>query len=282
MTVHTTEQGFKLGKLEARPPLRAADKTFGSVVKASAPEPPEQAHYGARVTAPWQMWANGPDPTVTLPGVPPNWGGCGDCTIAMVANWIFMSNYDEYGHTVPVPTANDVVTTYCSLAGCTPEQLFEDPNTYDTGLDMANVFEAWYGQGLFGTRIAAYYKVDYTNILESNQAMAFGGGLGWGWQLPASAEQEFPGEWTYVPGSQVVGGHATLGTGYHGKQKYSATWAALIKGGITPAFVSNYADELWTVVTPQAIAAAKGPNPGYGAAALDVEQIEADFPALDG
>ena len=284
MTVPTTrERGFKLGLLPPTELRRGAGRTFASVLKASAPNPPPQVHYGSRVPAnvPWQMDANGPDPEVTIPGVPADWGGCGDCVVAGIAHLILMSNYDEYGFKVAVPSANECVETYCQLSGCTPEQLFTDPNTYDNGLDPASTLDTWNTTGLFGTKIGAYYAVNYTNEKEVSQACAFGGGLLWCWNLPESAETEWPNEWTYVPGSPIIGGHLTTGTGYIGAHQYSATWGVLLTGGISPGFVRNYASALYVVITPQALAAAKGPNPGYGAAALDVAQIEADFPSLD-
>jgi hypothetical protein len=271
MTVPATRHGL-LGKLE---PVRPNIGEFKSYFTEALPAPPPSAHYGYRVTlagVPWQMDANGPDPSVTLPGVPPGWGGCGDCVVAGMAHSVTIANFWEGGVTNPVPSANTVVETYCQLLGCTPEALFTDPDDYDAGLDMANSHAAWHTSGLFGVKLGAYAPVDCTNVADIKTALYLCGGLNIGIQVPQSAEEQFPHEWTWVPGSPILGGHDVFLTGYTADYVALVTWGRLIQ--CTWEFLLNTIDEAWALVSAQAVKHGKGPT------GLLVGKLEADLRQL--
>ncbi|HUY25412.1 MAG TPA: hypothetical protein VMV09_08950, partial [Candidatus Saccharimonadales bacterium] len=120
----------------------------------------------------------------------------GDCTMAGVAHLIAAWDADV-NEPDPIPDAQEVVATYFELSG-----------GQDTGLNEANVLQAWRSQGLFGRKIAAYAPVDPRNIVELHQAVAFYGGCYLGIQCPQSAQQQFASgqPWTYDPSSPIEGG----------------------------------------------------------------------------
>ena len=267
----TPVHGFKLGKLE---PVASGVDEFKAYFPETIPAPPPQAHYGGLVTAPWLMLANGPDSTVTLAGTPPGWGGCGDCVVAGMGHYDLMSNYDDHGATEPTVNANEAVTTYCRLANCTPEELFTDPNTYDTGLNIGTSLQTWHKPGLFGSKIAFEADVNYQNMNDVKNALYLCGGVIIGIQVPESAEEQFPGTWTYVPGSPILGGHCFTLSGYNSAEKmfWGETWGTLI--GITEEFLLNYMDEVHAVVSGQAVKAGKSPT------GLLIPKWEADLKTL--
>jgi hypothetical protein len=263
-----------LGKLAAKRPDLPDFKTY---FEEALPAPPPHAHYGARVTVPWGMAANGPDPTVTLPGVPPGWGGCGDCVVGGGFDHFTLSNNYNFGSHGPQDAAwssNTDVEVYCKLAGCTPEQLFTNPDQYDTGLEISTAFTTWTKTAFNGIKLGAYAPVDYTNLDDVKNAIYLCGSANVGVQLPQSAEDQFPHTWTYVPGSQILGGHDVLLTGYDSPTKmfWAVTWGALI--GVTEEFLSNYLDEAYACVSDQAIKAGKGPT------SLKIAALEADIKQL--
>ena len=275
MTVPTTPiHGFKLGKLEAhRPNLR----DFKDYFTAPLPPPPPQAHYGGKVVAPWAMDGNGPDPSVTLPGVPANWGGCGDCVAVGLRNFVALGDYSEgaHGPQDAIPSPNDVVSTYCSLRGVSPEQLFTDPDQYDGGMDIATVLQTWLYSPIYGVRVGGYAPVDYSDLDNVRNALFLCGGVPVGIQLPASAEAQFPGTWTYQPGSEILGGHCIVLTGYDTPTAmfWGVTWGKVI--GISEGFLAAYLDEAYACVSAQAIQKGTGPT------GLNVSLLQSDILALN-
>jgi ferredoxin len=261
---------MKLGKKPARRPAGLGD--FKSYFATAPPPPPAAAHYGGRVTVPWQMDGNGPDPSVTI--APSGWQGCGDCVAACAAHALTAGNY-QVGTTDPIPTPNAVVETYATLAGCTTAELFSDPSNYDTGLEIASTLQSWYTgtPELFGTRIGAYAPVSISDFDDLKNGIYLGGALVIGLQLPQSAEDQFPGAWSYVPDSPNLGGHCVLLTGYSAAGFSGVTWGQLITIGIV--FLQHYLDEAWAIVSAQSVAAGTTPT------GLDVAALTADLDQLD-
>lgn len=278
MTVPVTPiHGFKLGKTEARPPALPEFKTYFAAGTLEAPPP--QAHYAEHITVPWGMDGNGPDPLVTLAGVPAGWGGCGDCVECLKAHYVILGNYDEDGHTVPVPTANEVVSQYCNYQKCTPDQLFTAPDTYDNGEDIQTSLTGWTKTVQYDCKLGLYAPVSIKSQQDLMQAVYLGGGAAIGIQCPESAEEQWQsdglGYWTPVANSPIIGGHGIVLCGYwDGGDKWSAvSWGAGVR--ISWAFLQEYMDEAYALESAQAIAAGKGPT-GLADAAL-----AADIATLD-
>ena len=273
MSTITTPHGYKLGKKEARRPEGLGE--FKSYFAEGLPKPPPFAHYGHEVTAPWDMYANGPDPQVTLPGTPPGWGGCGDCVEACKAHSLITANFipDEKQDAIPQPTANEVVQQYCAYQQCIPEQLFANPDEYDNGEDIATSLQGWQSAPQYGEDIGVYAPVDYTNVDDLKNGLYLGGGLVLGIQIQEAQEEQFPGPWSWVPGSPVLGGHCIWLTGYTATELWLITWGAMVQTNWE--FIANAADEAWVVVSGQAIKAGKGPT------GLNIAALKADLAALD-
>ena len=250
-----TERGFFLGKKD---PVESPFGEFKSYFADTLAAPPESAHWGHQVTTPWEMDGNGPDASITLPGIPSGWGGCGDCTEVGKRNALATFNFDEYGQSVAVPTGNDVVSQYCTTMGCTPAQLASYPNTYDQGEDETNTLTTWAQTEEYGVKLAFTAPVNVKNKADIQNGIFLGGGLYIGIQLPESAEQQFPNEWTWQPNSPIAGGHCVWLTGYTSTYVALVTWAQLI--WCTWDFLMNTIDEAHVLVLPQAVAAGKSPT----------------------
>jgi hypothetical protein len=247
---------------------------FKAYLTVSPPPPPAQVHYGGRVTHAWGMDGNGPDPTVTIAGVPPDWGGCGNCVVCGCAHADTISDWEEGKVTDPIPTSNSCVLDYCALAGCTPAELFNDPGTYDTGLDISTTLLTWHKNGLFGVEPGLCAPIDYTNLDDIKSALWLAGSVVVGGQIQEAQENQFPGTWRWVPGSPILGGHCFLLTGYTTAQKmfWGVSWGALI--GMTEDFLTNSLDEAYAVVSAQAIKRGTGPT------GLNISKLDADLNAL--
>lgn len=253
MTTVVTERGFHLGKLD---PVESPFGDFKSYFAEGLGTPPTSAAWGRRVTSDWKMFGNGPDPEVTI--APPGWAGAGDCVEACKGHGLLLSNYDEDGHTVGVPSANDVIEQYCAYQRCTPAGLFDDPSKYDQGEDVSTSLTGWCTTDQYGVKLALTAPIDSSNQDDVKNGIAIGGCVIAGIQLPESAEREFPGEWTWNPSSPNLGGHCVLLTGYSDELVEIITWGQLILASWD--FLKHTLDEAHVAVFPQAIAAGKGPT----------------------
>lgn len=264
-----TERGFFLGKKD---PVESPFPEFKTYLH-DAPNTliATSAHYGKRVGVPWQMDGNGPDSTVTI--APANWPGCGDCVECGKAHALTTANYCEYGVTLPVPTSDVVVEQYCTAQSCTPAQLFSDPNTYDNGEDITNSLTTWCTTEEYGCKLGFTAPVNQASRIDICNAIYLCGGLDVGIQLPESAEEQFPNEWTWQPSSPIAGGHCVWLTGYTEDYVALVTWGALIQ--CTWQFLMNTIDEAHALVLPQAISAGKNPT------GLELSVWEADLKNLN-
>jgi hypothetical protein len=252
MSTVTTPRGFKLGKLD---PVRSPFQEFKTYFAEALPAPPTSAHWGRLVRAPWGMLGNGPDPSVTI--APPGWGGAGDCVEAGKAHALLTANYDEAGRIV-IPSSNEVIEQYCVAQNCTPDQLFSDPSQYDNGEDITTSLTTWCTTEEYGVKLGFTAPVSIGSEDDIKNAIYLGGGLDIGIQLPQSAEEQFPNEWTWQPASPTLGGHDVWLTGYTEDYVSLVTWGQLIR--CTWQFLKNAMDEAHVVVMPQAITAGKGPT----------------------
>ena len=254
----------KLGK-------KAAVRPFGlhalsTYMLGKPPAPPTSAHYGGLVTVPFGMDGNGPDSLVTNQG--PDFQGVGDCVMAekdhalKVANAIVKVLLDEPVDELPTPTADEIVTEYFVLTG-----------GQDTGLDIVSTLQVWQSTGLFGTKIAAYAPVNYQNLVELHQAVAFFGLCEIGINVQQAQMDQFDAdqEWVWEPNSPVIGGHDVCITGYEPDGVWVATWGKLQK--CSYQFLANAMDEAWVVLLPEFKAAQKAPKLDWTALEADLSQL---------
>ncbi len=232
---------FKLGRLPATRPLGLSD--LAVYAQGKLPAPP------ASVAAPNADYPiDGNDQ-------------CGDCTMAGAAHLVAAWNA-EVDESDPVPSEQEVISTYYSLTGGA-----------DSGLNEASVLEGWRRNGLFGRKIAAYAPVNPRNIVDLHQAIAFYGAAYLGIVCPQSAQEQFQaGEpWTYVPGSPIEGGHCIVGVGYTQNGILCATWGGIAE--VTYPFLAHFLEEAWAVIPDQFVEAGRGP-------ALDLATLRADLDRL--
>jgi hypothetical protein len=230
---------FKLGRLSATRPAPLADLS----VYATGPLPT-------------------PPRTVEVPGAQyPIDGNAtyGDCTIAGVAHLVAAWNAEAH-ESDPVPNEETIVAEYFKLTG-----------GEDTGLNEAEVLKAWWAEGLFGEKIAAYAPVNPKDLLQLHQAVAFYGGCYLGIECPESAQEQFgDGEpWTYVEDSPIEGGHCVVALGYGPNGGlHCATWGGIAV--LEASFLAHYLDEAW-VILPHQLVEAKKDSLGVDLAALQAD-----------
>ena len=245
---------LKLGKLAATRPRMGDLATY-----ANGPLPTPQSSVDVPYVPDWQMFANGPDPSCTVPGAP-----FGDCVIAGAAHVIIASNV-EVQRLDAVPTSNEVADQYLAITG-----------RQDTGCNESDVLSTWRSRGLFGdNRISAYCPVEPTQISHVHAAVAFYGACLLGVQLPASAQEQFANgkPWTVVPGSPIEGGHCIVVVGYSPEYLYVVTWGAVVP--VSYPWFGAFVDEAWCLITQEVAEAGSGPD-----GILNLAALQADLDAI--
>ena len=246
---------LKLGALAPVRPYGLSDLT----VYAAGKLPAAPAVAEVPTVADWQMFGNGPDPSLTVNHGQP----VGDCTIAGAAHAILAWNAEVKQHDV-VPTANQVVDAYFGLTGGA-----------DAGCVEANVLSHWHKTGLFGHQIAGYAPVHTNSISTLFQAIAFYGGAYLGVALPESAQEQFARgqDWSYVPFSPIEGGHCILAVGYDTKHDVvqCVTWGSVVN--VRLSWLAHYMTEAWAIISHEFIEAERGPR-------LDLATLQADLKSL--
>ena len=239
--------GLELGKLPAT--RLAGVRSLGEYATGKIPAPPASVDVPGTVTD-YPMDGND------------EWG---DCVIAGIAHLIAAWNLLVDSTSIPVPTDEQCVALYEQLTGSTTAP--------GPGLNEASVLSQWRQQGLFDNRIDAYAPVNYGDIVELHQAVAFYGGVYFGLACPESAMQQFQaGEpWTYVPGSTIEGGHCIVALGYTSTALLCATWGGIAE--VTYPFVAHYMDEAFAIISAEYVAANGGPT-------LDLAALTADLDSL--
>ncbi len=233
---------YKLGKLEARIPVGIA--TLRHYVP-ELPAAPDAADYYSHVT---------------------DWGMClndriGDCTLAGVDHLLKAWNR-EVNVNDPTPSDEQIGQIYFSLTG-----------GQDTGLVEYNVLETWRTKGLFGSKIAAYAPVDFSDETNLRDAVAFYGGSYLGVKLPLSAQQQFQaGEpWSVVAGSPIEGGHCIVAVGYDANYVYIVSWGKVVP--VTYAWLAAYLEEAWAIIPDEFVKTNSGPI-------VDLATLRADLDAV--
>lgn len=242
---------LKLGALPAIRPYGLADLSTYAVGR--LPRPPKSVELPK---AKWQMFANGPDSTCTVPGAP-----FGDCTIAGAANALLAFNAEVDEHD-PIPTSNDVAGQYLAITGGA-----------DQGCVEADVLKRWHTTGLFGAnKIAGYAPVHRQSIVDIQIAISCYGAAYIGVALPASAQEQFQDgrAWEYE-GDQPIGGHCVVLTAYHPGATVAVTWGGTVE--VTYPWLAAYCTEVWAVIPQAFTEAGRGP-------AIDLPTLQADLGRL--
>lgn len=257
---------LKFGKLAAARPFGL--QTLPNYVQGKLPAPPKQAHYGGLISPASliRMDGNGPDSDVTNQG--PDFQGCGDCTIAekdhalAVANAILSVLLKKPVDELKRPTPNEVVSEY-----------FVETGGQDTGLVIANTLQKWAGPGLWGTKIGGYAPINFQNMVEVHQGVAFYGLVEIGIAVQQAQMDQFnAGQmWVWEPDSPVLGGHDVCIVGYDETGVWVLTWAKIQK--VSYQFLANAMDEAWAVLMPEFRLATEGPLIDWDSLDTDINNL---------
>jgi hypothetical protein len=218
----------------------------------------------------------------TLPPVPSaiDWSGkvpawlmlandqVGDCTCAAAGHLEML--WTSQTQTEFIPTDAAVLAAYSAITGYTPA----NPAT-DTGADELSVLNYWRNSGIAGHKIFSYASVSLTRPVEIQAAIAFFGGLYIGVQLPQTAmDATNSGQvWSVTTDPNILGGHAVPLVAYCPDGLVCITWGQLQK--MTWAWLAQYADEAYCVLSPDWIAAS-----GLSPAGFNLSQLIQDLAQL--
>jgi hypothetical protein len=244
----TNKYGLELGKLPAT--RLAGVSTLGEYTEGKLPAPPESVKVPGDA-ADYPMDGND------------QWG---DCTIAGIAHLLAAWDILVDTKSIAVPDAAACVSLY--------EQLTGSSTPPGPGLNETTLLAQWRTQGLFGNEIDAYAPVDYKNIVELHQAIAFYGAAYLGIVCPESAQQQFQDNqpWTYVAGSPVEGGHCIVALGYTPTALLCATWGGIAE--VTYPFLAHYLDESFAIISPEYADAKQTPKLDLAALKQDLDNLQ--------
>lgn len=248
----------KLGRRKpvTRPRLQLADFHVEGANGTFEPPPAEHRTDWPLIV---NMYANGPDPTVTLSEIVKRFGvGC--CVQAARFNAI---RHMRYGSGLPLPpfTGDEALRCYARDTGYDWTQTQPDgSNPTDRGTDPNASFTNWLHEGIplpagLGVdRIGGFVGVNPKDPREWQTAIAELDVLLTGYDLPLTIRQQ-PAEWTVVdaslqgesaPGS--LGGHEVLTVSYDEERDRVEEWAE--RKLIAREFKAVYCDQATAICSP--------------------------------
>jgi hypothetical protein len=197
----------------------------------------------------------------------------GDCVIAGIMHLIQV--WTAMGGNPAIFTTANALADYSAITGYDPN----NPDS-DQGTDMRTALQYGVDTGFIDAngnrhKIGAFMLLQSGNLQELAEAVYLFGGAATGFQLPESAQEQFSDgqTWDVVPGSPIEGGHcapvvARLMTG----SLDLVTWGK--EEPATPAFIVQYCDEPWAVLSPEMMVN------GVTMDGFNLAQLHADWNAL--
>lgn len=191
-----------------------------------------------------------------------------DCTIAAAGHMI--QAWSAYAGTETAVSDDDVLRAYEAVSGYDPAT-----GANDNGAVMSGVLAYWQSTGIGGHKIEAYAQIRNPTTLALNQCLQVFGSCYIGVNLPVSAQDQFPGPWTYVKGSPIAGGHAIClqRCGPYVDAETYISWGQPVRTQIK--WADTYIEEAWAVLDDLWVTAS-----GKSPAGLDVATMRADMSAL--
>lgn len=188
-------------------------------------------------------------------------GTYGDCVIAGHVH-LSQAVAQENGGTYVYPGDPAVQTEYFALTGGA-----------DTGLVESSFLATARQTPVLGSQVDVFCPFDHTNLNEVKSVINAFGGAFLGVALPQSAEQQFPGNWTVVPGSPILGGHCVVAIGYDANGVYIVTWGQVVQ--VTWEWFTTYVEEAYAVLYTEQVQQGRGPLEN-----LDIDQLRTDIASL--
>jgi len=185
----------------------------------------------------------------------------GDC---VVAGHIHLSQAvaQEIGGTYTYPGDAATQVEYFKLTG-----------GQDTGLSESTFLQTARQAPILGSQVDTFCPIDHTQMDHVKSAIYAFGGAFLGVVLPQSAQNQFPGTWSVVPGSPIEGGHCIVAIGYDTQFVYIVTWGKVIR--CTWEWFNEYVEEAYAIIYNDEVHKNHGPL-----ATLDIAKLRADITAL--
>lgn len=236
------------------------------------------------------------DPAAVLPKIPPAFGHyglvssygmlandkVGDCVIAGALHETQIWNATQ-AEIVPV-SDECALANYSAITGYDPSQTdAQGDNPTDQGTDVQVAAQWRVTNGITDAagrvhKIAAWVFVDPQNLPELKAAAYLFEAIGVGYQLPASAIDQFEqGQpWTPVRDARIEGGHYVPLVGWKADCGVGITWGE--RELISPAFIGEYADEAVAYLSLEDVNRHQKSPEGFDLAALraDLVALEAN------
>lgn len=197
----------------------------------------------------------------------------GDCVFASAAHQVMLESR-AVGNPVDFTTSG-VLSDYSAVTGYNPN----DPQS-DRGTVILDALKYRRRHGVVDAKgnrhqIGAYLQLDVSLIQEGafHQLTSGGylfGAVELGINVPESAMQEFNDreEWTFQPGSHILGGH-DVPLVAHRKHLEVVTWGRVVPVG--QKFLENYVTEAWVMVSPDFLRPDGTTPAGFNAAQLNAD-----------
>ena len=188
-------------------------------------------------------------------------GTIGDCVVAGHIHLTQALTHETNSKYV-LPSDAAIQTEYFNLTG-----------GQDTGLVESTFLQTAKNSPILGSQIDTFGIIDHTNIAEVKSSIYTFGGAFLGVNLPQSAQNQFPGTWTVVPGSPIEGGHCIVAIGYDTQFVYIVTWGKVIR--CTWEWFTTYCDEAYAIIYTEEVQKNRGPLKQ-----LDITRLRADIASL--
>lgn len=246
----------KLGKLAPHPEhTHPRVKLSNHFRLASLPPVPAIVDYASKVPQ-WPVYMN---------------YQIGDCTCAAIAHSI--QAWTAYAKGL-VTLPNSAVLALYEAMGYIPGNPATDRGAVEQDV-LAKVQEV----GIGGHKILAYAQVNHKDPDEMKLALHLFGSLYLGAQMPQSALDQTDAHqpWTYVPGSQIAGGHAFVAQRWDttAAPMSVVTWGQLQR--VDMQWWECFGEEAWVIITQDWLTAN-----GTAGNGVDITQLGDEFSILTG
>jgi hypothetical protein len=155
----------------------------------------------------------------------------------------------------------------------TQTEYFKLTGGQDTGLVESTFLQTAQKAPILGSKIDVFGALRPNNTAEVKSSIYIFGGAFLGVYLPQSSEDQFPGTWTVVPNSPIVGGHCIVTVGYDAQYVYIVTWGRLIR--CTWEWFNTYTEEAYAIIYNEEVLKNRGPLH-----TLDIARLRTDIASL--